>query len=281
MSPKITAIEVLMGIPPIDSYCSSIEIKFLIKSVNKDDLVTATHVKTLTRPSSLSSLLLSKLRRFERIHMSHSYTRDSIKAFIRDNWNRRWNSSYNNNFLRNFISNLPQETIHSPSLDGNPLIANMISDLLIGSARRLAENLWKLSRTPSPMCICGTSEQNSYNYFFYCPNYCNFRPFHLISLDFFLSDDCAIIRNFISGTNIRVNGNGSKEMGRIGLLCHGSNLHRFGIGSNGLGSTLKNAKFKGDNILISTQVHSTSVNSTKRVDLILFDLFHAIPNIIY
>ena len=23
-------------------------------------------------------------------------------------------------------------------------------------------------------------------------------------------------------------------MGRIGLLCHGSNLHRFGIGSNGL-----------------------------------------------
>ena len=52
MSPKITAIEVLMGIPPIDIYCSSIEIKFLIKSVNKDDLVTVTHVKTLTRPSS-------------------------------------------------------------------------------------------------------------------------------------------------------------------------------------------------------------------------------------
>ena len=29
MSPKITAIEVLMGIPPIDIYCSSIDIKFL------------------------------------------------------------------------------------------------------------------------------------------------------------------------------------------------------------------------------------------------------------
>ena len=80
-----------------------------------------------------------------------------------------------------------------------------------------------------------------------------------------------------------VNGNGSKEMGRIGLLCHGSNLNRFGIGSNGLGSTLKNAKFKGDNILISTQVHSTQFDlsqfdlsySTKRVDLILFDLFHS------
>ena len=72
-------------------------------------------------------------------------------------------------------------------------------------------------------------------------------------------------------------------MGRIGLLCHGSNLHRFGIGSNGLGSTLKNAKFKKDNILISTQVHSTQFDlslfdlsySTKRVDLILFDLFHS------
>ena len=72
-------------------------------------------------------------------------------------------------------------------------------------------------------------------------------------------------------------------MGRIGLLCHGSNLHRFGIGSNGLGLTLKNAKFKGDNILISTQVHSTQFDlsqfdlsySTKRVDLILFDLFHS------
>ena len=81
----------------------------------------------------------------------------------------------------------------------------------------------------------------------------------------------------------RVNGNGSKEMGRIGLLCHESNLHRFGIGSNGLGSTLKNAKFKGDNILISTQVHSTQFDlsqfdlsySTKRVDLFLFDLFHS------
>ena len=80
-----------------------------------------------------------------------------------------------------------------------------------------------------------------------------------------------------------VNGNGSKEMGRIGLLCHGSNPHRFGIGSNGLGSTLKNAKFKGDNILISTQVHSTQFDlsqidlsySTERVDLILFDLFHS------
>ena len=78
-------------------------------------------------------------------------------------------------------------------------------------------------------------------------------------------------------------GNGSKEMGRIGLLCHGSNLHRFGIGSNGLGSTLKNTKFKGDNLLISTQVHSTQFDlsqfdlsySTKRVDLILFDLFHS------
>ena len=156
MSPKITAIELLMGIPPIDVYCSSIEIKFLINSVNKDDLVTATHVKTLIRPSSLSSLLLSKLRRFERTHMSHSYTRDSINAFIRDNWNRRWNSPYNDNFLRNFISNLPQETIHSPLFDGNPLIANMMSDLLIGSSRRLAENLWKLSRTPSPMCSCGS-----------------------------------------------------------------------------------------------------------------------------
>ena len=201
MSPKITAIEVLMGIPPIDIYCSSIEIKFLIKAVNKDDLVTATHVKTLTRPSSLSSLLLSKLR-FERTHMSHSYTRDSINAFIRDNWNRRWNSPYNDNFLKNFISNLQQETIHSPLLDGNPLIANMISDLLIGSSRRLAENLWKLSRTPSPMCICGTSEQNSYHYFFYCRNYRNLRSFHLNSLDLFISDDCGIIRNFISGTNI-------------------------------------------------------------------------------
>ena len=72
-------------------------------------------------------------------------------------------------------------------------------------------------------------------------------------------------------------------MGRIGLLCHGSNLHRFGIGSNGLGSTLKNAKFKGDNMLISTQVHSTQFDlsqfdlsySTKKVNLILFDLFHS------
>ena len=66
MSPKITAIEVLMGIPPVNIYCFSIEIKFLTKAVNEDDLVTATHVKTLTRPRSLSSLLLSKLRRFER-----------------------------------------------------------------------------------------------------------------------------------------------------------------------------------------------------------------------
>ena len=133
--------------------------------------------------------------------MSHSYTRDSINAFIRDNWNRRWNSPYNDNFLSNFNSNLPQEMIHSPLLDGNPLIANMISDL-IGSSRRLAENLWKLSHTPSPMCICGTSEQNSYHYFFYCPNYRNFRLCHLNSLDVFISDDCAIMRNFISGTNI-------------------------------------------------------------------------------
>ena len=202
MSPKITAIEVLMGIPPIDIYCSSIDIKFLIKAVNNDDLVTATHVKTLTRPSSLSSILLSKLRRFERTHPSHCYTRDAINAFIRDNWNRRWNSPHNDNFLKNFITNLPQETIHSPLLDGNPLLANMISDLLIGSSRRLAENLWKLSCTPSPLCICGTSEQNSYHYFFCCPNYRNFRPFHPNSLDLFISDDCAIISNFISCTNI-------------------------------------------------------------------------------
>ena len=38
MSSKITAIEVLMGIPPIDFYCSSIEIKFLIKAVNNDGI---------------------------------------------------------------------------------------------------------------------------------------------------------------------------------------------------------------------------------------------------
>ena len=96
----------------------------------------------------------------------------------------------------------------------------------------------------------------------------------------------AVVLKASSGmpANIKgVNGNGSKQMGRIGLLCHGSNLHRFGIGSNGLGSTLKNANFKRDNILISTQVHSTQFDlsqfdlsySTKRVDLILFDLFHS------
>ena len=50
MSPKITAIEVLMGNPPIEIYCSSIEIKFLIKAVNNDDLVNATHVKTECTP---------------------------------------------------------------------------------------------------------------------------------------------------------------------------------------------------------------------------------------
>ena len=111
-------------------------------------------------------------------------------------------SPYNDIFLKNFISNLPREMIYSPLLDGNPLIANMISDLLIGSSRRLAENSWKLSRTPSPMCICGVSEQNSYHYFSYCPNYRIFRPFHLNFLDLFISDDCAIFRNFTSGTNI-------------------------------------------------------------------------------
>ena len=107
--------------------------------------------------------LLSKLRIFERTHPSHCYTRDAINAFIRDNWNRRWNSPHNDNFLKNFITNLPQETIHSPLLDGNPLLANVIIDLVIGSSRRLAENLWKLSCTPSPLCIYGTSEQNSYH----------------------------------------------------------------------------------------------------------------------
>ena len=62
MSLKRTAIEVLMGITLIDNYCSSIGIKFLFEAVSKDDLVTATHVKTLTRPSCLSSLRLRGIR---------------------------------------------------------------------------------------------------------------------------------------------------------------------------------------------------------------------------
>ena len=112
-----------------------------------------------------------------------------------------WNSPYNDSFFRNFITNLSQDTIHSPLLHGNPLLANMIIDLLMRNARRLAEQSWNLGSTPSPMCICGTSEQNNYH-FLCCPNYCNFRTFHLLSFDLFIPDDCAIISNFISCTSI-------------------------------------------------------------------------------
>ena len=197
MSPKITAIEVLMGILPIDIYCSN-EINCSTKAVNNnDDIVTG----RMSKHCRLSSTLLSKLRSFERTRLSHSYSIDSYKEFIRDKWNRTWNSPYNDSFFRNFITNLPQDTIHSPLLRGNPLLANMIIDLLMRNARRLAEKSWNLGSTPSPMCICGTSEQNNYH-FLCCPNYCNFRTFHLLSFDHFIPDDCAIISNFISCTSI-------------------------------------------------------------------------------
>ena len=127
MSPKISSCEVISGLPPIDIYCSAIDIKFLIKSVCEDDLVHKEHKLGLNRSRSLANITESKLKRYSRQHTPTSYTRASIQSYIHDIWNKRWKSPLNDTFLKTFVEDIPVDMRFSPMIHGNPYIANKIT----------------------------------------------------------------------------------------------------------------------------------------------------------
>ena len=201
MSPKVSC-EVISGLPPIDIYCSAIDIKFLIKSVCEDDLVHKEHKLGLNRSRSLANITESKLKRYSRQHTPTSYTRASIQSYFHDIWNKRWMSPHNDTFLKTFVEDIPVDLRFSPMIQGNPYIANKITEFAMGNSLLLKENLWKVSRIASPLCECLKSEENSYHFLFCCEFYNSIRPHKLHMANIFVQDDCTQLKNFLADSHI-------------------------------------------------------------------------------
>ena len=204
-SPNISACEVLLGIPPIDIYCSSIDVKFILKSVYCEDHISQAHYNGLGNLRSLANILESKKRRYQRLNNEiecANYTKESIDSFIQSSWNSRWKSTFNECSLKQFVKEIPSHGVYSPLTNGNPYRANKLCELFIGNSLKLPYYAWNLSKIASPLCTCGKEEGDSLHYFFRCANNEPARPSNIKDLNIFNPDDCATLKSFICETEI-------------------------------------------------------------------------------
>ena len=81
---------ILKVVPPIDILSSSINVKFFIKVILANDLLTAAHDSSVLRQKSVANLSESHLRRFVNLvnNDNRFYTVDNINDFIELMWRR-------------------------------------------------------------------------------------------------------------------------------------------------------------------------------------------------
>ena len=87
------ASEVLLGIPPLDLYGDSLDIKFLIKVTLQPDLVSTAHAEALRVESTVQNLQCSLNRYRKYFNFNNDacfYTNEMVADFINRMWNQRW-----------------------------------------------------------------------------------------------------------------------------------------------------------------------------------------------
>ena len=138
---------------------------------NQPDIVAEAHVNAFDPARATGHLLESCLRRFEKVmrnYLAQRYSSQSVTAFINELWLRRWSSNDNFAVLRMFKSTKPDCHSKSPLILENLYLANGKSSLVFVNTSFFAKFFWRQSQCASPLCMCGSAEENSTHYFFYC-----------------------------------------------------------------------------------------------------------------
>ena len=116
-TPNSSTCEVLLGLPPLDFYIDEIEIKFLLKTLWKDDFVRTTHLNAKLNYKSKAASLESKLlkcRKFMKDMNLTNYTKDDIETYTQYGWRERWSCSQNNGILSYLLETKPTVNSCSP-----------------------------------------------------------------------------------------------------------------------------------------------------------------------
>ena len=167
---------------------------------NKPDIVAEAHFNAHDHARSTGHLLESCLRRFEKVtgnYLAQGFSTQSVTAFINELWRRRCSSPDNLAVLRMFRNTKPDCHSKSPPILGNPYLAKRKCSLVFGKSPLFAKLKWRLSQCASPLCMCGSAEENSTHYFFYCPLWDHYRPENIDELNLLTYDDCQSLSNFI------------------------------------------------------------------------------------
>ena len=95
LSPSIPAAECLLGIPPVEIFCKSLNVTFLIKTRQNDpDLISTAHDEALHLQRSTSHILQSDLERYQEQMAPNKdplqYSAISITDFVNSEWTNRW-----------------------------------------------------------------------------------------------------------------------------------------------------------------------------------------------
>ena len=202
-SHNISACEVPLGIPPIDIYCSSIDVKLILKSVYCGDRISPLQ---WTRQLEKSGKITGKQKkRYQRLNNEiewANYTKESIDSSIQSSWNSRWKSTFNECSLKQFAKEIPSHGVYSPLTNGNPYRANKLCELFIGNPLKLPYYAWNLIKIASLLCTCGKEEGDSLHYLFRCVNNEPARSSNIKDLNIFNPDDCATLKSFVCVTEI-------------------------------------------------------------------------------
>ena len=180
MSLPKSACKILLGVTPLDILFQSISAKLLTKlKQNQPDIVSEAHFNALDHARSTGHLLESCLRKFEKITESYpaqGYSTQSVIAFIKELWLRRRSSPDNFAVLRIFRNTKRDCHSQSPLILGNPFFANIKCSLVFGNTPLFSDFKRRLSQCASPLCMCGSAEENLTHYFFYCRLWDHYRP---------------------------------------------------------------------------------------------------------
>ena len=133
---------------------------------NQPDIVAEAHVNAFDPARSTGHLLESCLRRFENVlgnYPVQRYSTQSGTAFINELWLRRWSSNDNFAVLRMFSNTKPDCHSKSPLILENLYLANGKCCLVSVNTSLFAKFERRQSQCASPLCMCGSDEENSTN----------------------------------------------------------------------------------------------------------------------
>ena len=138
LSLPIAASEVLQGIPPLDLYGDSLDIKYLIKVTLQSDLVSTAYAEALRvkSPAHTHQCSLNRYPKYFNINNDACfYKNEMVAGFINRMWNQRWRCPTNTCFLKHFLEQ-PSGSTFSHLVNGHPWEAKKLCQLLFGNSQK-------------------------------------------------------------------------------------------------------------------------------------------------